>query len=198
MPYRNIIFTKGECYHVFNRGNRKENIFLDNQDKKVFLNRVKKYKEECGIIIFGFCLMPNHFHFLLRQETGISVSDFIHKTLISYSMYFNKKYATVGRLFQGPFKAKQVIDDEYLLQLSRYIHLNPLEISKAHNKTWSLADYPWSSYPDYLGRANSGLCNKDFILSYFSKNNPSLSYKYFIEKVDPEVLKEQLKDLIFE
>jgi len=194
MPYREAIFIKGEYYHIFNRGNRKGDIFLDNQDKGVFLERLIKYKDECQISILCYCLMPNHFHFLLKQEGEISVTNFIHRMLISYCMYFNKKYNTVGRLFQGPFKAKLVEGEEYLLQLSRYIHLNPGEIFK----TRSLKNYLWSSYLDYIGKRNRGLCETDLILSYFSKTVPGLSYQNFVEQSNEIVLREQLSELILE
>lgn len=194
MTYREAIFTKGEYYHIFNRGNRKGDIYLDNQDKGVFLERLVKYKDECQINILCYCLMPNHFHFLLKQEGEISVTNFIHRMLISYCMYFNKKYNTVGRLFQGPFKAKLVEREEYLLQLSRYIHLNPGEIFK----TRFLKNYLWSSYLDYIGKRNRGLCETDLILSYFSKTVPGLSYQNFVEQSNETVLREQLGELILE
>jgi len=194
MPYRDVAFVKGEYYHVFNRGNRKEDIFRDDQDKRIFLRRVKEYKDEFFIVVLAYCLMPNHFHLILRQGGGGSISKFLQKALLSYSVYFNKKYDIVGRLFQGPFKAKHIAEESYLLQLSRYIHLNPIELM-SYNQTRSLARYLWSSYPEYLGIIKNGICEKEMILGYFSKTNPNLSYKNFVEQSDIEDLRERLGNL---
>lgn len=192
MPYRRTIFIEDGYYHIFNRGNRKNKIFLDDQDRGVFLQRVKKYRKESKISVLCFVFMPNHFHFLIKQNGEEQVSKFMHKMLTSYSMYFNKKYDTVGRLFQGPFKAKMIETDEYLLHLSRYIHLHPSELGIK-----KLNSYQWSSYPDYLDQRRT-FCEPDLILSFFSKTNPKLSYKEFVESAIIEKLKESLSDLLLE
>ena len=153
---------------------------------------MKKYSKENGISVLCYVLMPNHFHFLLRQNSEEPVSEFMHKMLISYCMYFNKRYDVVGRLFQGPFRAKMIKTDDYLLQLSRYIHLNPIEIGVK-----SLGNYQWSSYPDYLKQRRT-FCETDLILSFFSKTNPKFSYKEFVESAAIAKLKESLTDLILE
>ena len=122
--------------------------------------------------IICYCLMPNHFHFLLRQNKDISVSKLINKVCSSYSKYFNKKYDRVGHLFQDQFKAINVEEDEYLLWLSAYIHQNPkiAGISDLNN-------YKWSSYDDYTNLNNIGICDKDIIFSRFSVSD----YSSFVE-----------------
>ncbi len=138
--------------------------------------------------------MPNHFHLLIRQKSEGTITKFMLRLCTSYSKYFNVKYELVGRLFQERFKAKIVETDEYLLQLSRYVHLNPIsddleelkfqlgltpgvEANKMHQK---LISYPWSSYKEYV-EGIKGICDKKFLLDYFSKQQPNKSYASFVE-----------------
>lgn len=124
--------------------------------------------------------MPNHFHFLLRQDSDVPLTSFMLRLGTSYAKYFNIKYVQVGSLFQDRFKAKLVENDEYLLQLSRYIHRNPKEILPSTPGV-ELASYQWSSYPSYLKLVNDELTESTFILNYFSKTNPAKDYKNFVE-----------------
>lgn len=143
--------------------------------------------------------MPNHYHLLVKQNGDETISSFIHKLEVAYAMYFNKRYERVGHLFQGRFGAKLIETDEYLLHLSRYIHQNPLEILEFQNPpSKTLIDYPWSSYPTYIGRASNNLVDTSFILSYFSKTSPAQDYFSFVEA---DISKDQLiqiKDLVIE
>lgn len=173
-------FQKGSYYHVYNRGNRKQNIFLSYRDYERFLKKVKEYKDEFKISILGYCLMPNHFHFLLRQGTDASLTSFMLRLGTSYAKYFNIKYREVGSLFQGRFKAKLVEKDEYLLQLSRYIHRNPRKLLPPTPGV-ELDDYRWSSYPFYVNGGKNDLVSSAFILNYFAEENPHGDYKKFVE-----------------
>ncbi|MDO8620782.1 MAG: transposase [Candidatus Levybacteria bacterium] len=190
-------FQKGSYYHVYNRGNRKQNIFLFPPDYERFLKRVREYKEKFRITILGYCLMPNHFHFLLRQDSDVPLTSFMLRLGTSYAKYFNIKYRQVGSLFQDRFKTKLVENDEYLLQLSRYIHRNPKEILPSTPGV-ELASYQWSSYPSYLKLANDELTESAFILNYFSKANPAKDYKKFVEYDSNEKEQSLTSDLILE
>mgnify|MGYP001791863816 CR=1 FL=1 len=110
---------KDSFYHVYNRGNRKQNIFLQPRDYSRFLERMRDYKDEFGVSVLSYCLMTNHFHFLVKQETELPITFFMLRLGTSYAKYFNIKYGEVGSLFQGRFKAKIIETDEYLLHLSR-------------------------------------------------------------------------------
>lgn len=173
-------FQEGAFYHVYNRGNRKQNIFLNYKDYQRFLKRTREFKEKFGVTILCYCLMPNHFHFLLRQDSEVSLSVFMLRLSTSYAKYFNIKYEEVGSLFQDRFKAKLIETDEYLLQLSRYIHRNPKELLPSTPGV-ELVDYQWSSYAAYLNGAKNELVDPHFILDYFAKANPSKDYKDFVE-----------------
>ncbi|MBI4991084.1 transposase [Candidatus Gottesmanbacteria bacterium] len=177
-------------YHIYNRGNRKNSIFLDTKDYLRFIRRLKEYKDRFEIELLCYCLMSNHFHLLLKSRKEDAITKFMLTLCTSYSKYFNIKHELVGRLFQERFRAKLVETDEYLLHLSRYIHLNPIseDIEKLNFSPRStpgvelsrLKEYPWSSYNEYCNKTK-GLCDKDQILSYFSETNPADSYKSFVE-----------------
>ncbi len=189
-------FFPGSYYHVYNRGTRKEPIFLHPRDYIRFLKRVREYKEKFSITILAYCLMPNHYHFLLRQDSDISLTTFMLRLGTSYAKYFNIKYDQVGSLFQDRFKAKLVAVEEYLLHLSRYIHRNPLDILLATPGV-ELAEYRWSSYPIYLNNWKDDIVDSSNILSYFAQQNPTDDYKGFVE-YERESEYNQLQDLFFE
>ena len=193
-------FFNSGYYHIYNRGVEKRNIFVDNWDYSRFMETLdfyrkspqpqklsdfrrrvislKKVENQKDLVkIFAYCLMPNHFHLLVQQMVDRGITDFVSNLANSYTRYFNTKHERIGALFQGAFKAKLVNNDEYLLQLSKYIHRNPDTLLKWKNRT-----YPYSSYRYYLSSERNSLCDSDFILSYFSSANPRLSYKSFVEE----------------
>ena len=206
-------YVSDSYYHIYNRGVEKRTIFEDEQDYKVFLKYLKQYlspppdplklKQEFtlqgasfkgiprqvknyhdDINLIAYCLMPNHFHLLIKQRPKNSIEGFMRSIATRYSMYFNKKYDRVGKLFQGHYKASLILEDAYLLHLTRYIHLNPSEI------TSNLKD-AYSSYADYLELRNTSWVKPDIVLKFF--NNQVLpefkkvnSYKKFVEEYDKD------------
>ena len=191
MPFRTVTFVPGFFYHIYNRGSEKRTIFLTKGDYNNFLDRVKEGLKKYSISLQAFCLLPNHFHFLLKQTNNISIAVFMNSLSVGHAKYFNTKYERVGPLFQGRFKAKLIETDEYLLQLSKYIHRNPLP-----EKITNYLNYPYSSYQNYLGNKIWPFIKTETILSYFSKNNPQISYKNFVEETDVDL--ETLARLILE
>jgi len=176
-------FAIGQYYHVYNRGVDKRSIYRDNKDYSRFMIDViglnkdgrvvnlgrrcseempgepgaKMEQEEQLVGIICFCLMPNHYHLLLKQVAENGISRFMHKLGTAYTMSFNKRYNRQGSLFQGPFCAKWIEIDAYLIYLSRYIHLNPLELCREEGegkKRSFLWRYPWSSLGDYVNITN--------------------------------------------
>jgi len=129
------------------------------------------------IQLLAYCLMSNHFHFLVKQKSANSIDNFMQSLTTRFVLYFNKKNKRIGPLFQGIYKAVLVDTDEQLLHLSRYIHINPKHISSRLN----LEDC-YSSYADYIGKRETDWIKTDLILSYFSKTNPKLTYSAFVEK----------------
>ena len=161
MPSRNSIksYIEGGYYHLYNRGVEKRQIFMDDQDYRVFLSYLKLYllspdPEDFNqkihkdlsttIDLVAYCLMPNHFHLLVRQHTAKGIEEFMRCINIKYAMYFNKRHDRTGGLFQDAYKAVLIQNDEYLMHLSRYIHCNPALMMP------NIIQYPYSSYHYYL------------------------------------------------
>jgi putative transposase len=126
------------------------------------------------IILMAFCLMTNHFHLLIKQNEANTIDSFMNSICVRYSMYFNKKYGRVGKLFQGVYKAVLVNNEEYLLYLTRYIHIQAVKSGVVRP----------SSLDTYLGKSSIEWLNTDLILSYFSKTNRNLSYESFVFQPD--------------
>ncbi len=133
-----------------------------------------------NIDLVAYCLMPNHFHLLIRQKEIIDMKRFMQSVVTRYSMYFNKKYDRIGKLFQGPYKAVLITDENYLLHLSRYIHLNPSEYTDN-------LENAFSSYSEYLGKRKTPWIKPQVILSFFKQVSKDFkqginNYKDFVEK----------------
>jgi putative transposase len=164
----------GAFYHVTSRGNQKQAIVQDDQDRGAFLDYLDKAHEKFGGIIHAFCLMDNHFHLLIETPRG-NLSKFMHFIKTSYSLYFNARYSRVGHLFQGRFKAILIEADSYAQAVSRYIHLNPVRAGLIPNPD----DYRWSSLGEYAGlRPPLPWLRTDFILSYFGDDIKSSRSSY--------------------
>lgn len=202
MRYRDYKkYEEGAYYHIYNRGNEKRNIFLDDSDFQFFLTRLQqclsinletlKVKSRIqplpknSFSLVNYCLMPNHFHLLIRQNTNIPSSKLLSKLCTSYSKYFNKKYERTGHLFQDQFKQSHIDNNKYLLWLSAYIHQNP----KTANLVSNPEDYYWSSYREFIENLEF-ICEKDFILNQFASPR---KYKEFVES-SYEIIKNN-KDL---
>jgi putative transposase len=186
MPARAAIFTSDGYYHIYNRGSEKRIIFLAEKDYRNFLDRIAKNSIKYAVDILVYCLMPNHFHLLLRQKPEGSIQSFMHAIELGYAKFFNTKYERVGPLFQGRFKSKFIETDEYLLQLSAYIHRNPLNSDNVKNVRNLLISYPYSSYRAYMKKEYSYV-KTDTILNYFSYTIPNLSYQSFVEKFSSDI-----------
>lgn len=127
------------------------------------------------VSIISFCLMPNHFHILIKQLNENGITKFIANFTNGYTKYFNQKNSRTGPLFEGTFKATHIETDEQFVHLSRYIHLNPVASSIIN--LLDLNNYQWSSYPEYIGISNSNLSNKELVLDLFKSPN---DYKNFV------------------
>ncbi len=212
MPSRKIPFVNGQYYHIYNRGVEKRNIFGTGRDCNHFLKTMSYYQLEGPkprlskffkyqlfkpdlnkriIDIACYCLMPNHFHFLIKQLKDNGITEFVGKLSNSYTKYFNTRNERVGPLFQGEFKSVLIESDEQLLHVSRYIHLNPLASYLVKN----LNLYRWSSYGEYIN-GTKGLCQKEDILSFFKSRD---KYKEFVlDQVDYGRSLESIKHQVLE
>lgn len=151
------------------------------KDKILKLLRLNNFYGE--IALLAYCLMPNHFHFFIKQKSASSIDRFMNSLCTRYSMYFNKKYKRVGALYQGVYKAVTVDHDEQFIYLSKYIHKQALIHSASQGQALQGWEQP-SSYPEYLGKRKTEWVHPEEVLAYFSKTNPKLSYKAFVEEND--------------
>jgi putative transposase len=142
------------------------------------------------ITLNAYCLMPNHFHLLIHQQTETAIDKFMNSLATRYTMYFNRKYLRVGPLYQSVYKAVLVTTDEQLLHLTRYIHKNPTYLA-FQGVALEAIPQP-SSYPEYLGLRKTEWVHPEEILKYFSKTNPHNSYKSFVAE---EEIGELIKDI---
>jgi putative transposase len=181
-------------YHIFNRGVNKGDIFFGDEDYKRFIrvaiyyltnNRPFSHSNLTGkpvsdpvselsrVLVLGYCLMSNHFHFLIKQLVDRGITKYIQHIGNSYSHYIHTKYQRVGPLFEGRFKNVLVGSDEQLVHLSRYIHLNPLVSGLVDDPK----DYRWSSYSSYIDGLMDGLCKQELVLGYFKSKQ---DYERFV------------------
>ena len=141
MPRNARKTSKTGIYHIITRGINRQDIFQEQEDKRVYIDRLCKYKKECSFEVYAYCLMGNHVHLLLK-EGDVCVSEVMKRIGASYVYWYNKKYDRVGHLFQDRFKSETVENDAQLLATTRYIHQNP--------KKAGLKIGDWTSYPDYI------------------------------------------------
>lgn len=192
MAYKNThrLDADDQFYHIYNRGVAKMDIFISDDDYQYFESLIEQLlfetprKDVKGrdrknyfgkIEIHTYCLMPNHFHFLIKQISEGAASQFLSSLSIAYSIYFNKKYSRRGPVFESRFKSILIDNDDYLIHVSRYIHLNPLGF-----RSWA-----YSSYNDFVYGSRSWV-STDFILDIFRTK------KHYIAFVDDYKEKDEL------
>ncbi len=190
-------------FHIYNRGNNYQDIFLDNEDYKFFIFKLKQniFPDETltrmrpipegSYSLLSYCLMPNHFHLLLRQNKKYAPKDLLLRICTSYAKYFNKKYERAGHVFQDKYKLVNIDDDGQLLWLYAYINLNPV-IDKITNDAES---YKWSSCGEILGSPD-GLCDRNFILEKLK--DPTGVKKFFEDALPVLRINKKLREFRFE
>ncbi len=204
--FREKIATN-EIYHIYNRGVEKRNIFLDDDDyyrfihdlfefndtapaidlyyflnkkqiREVGLPKIERAPRKIIVELMAFCLMPNHFHLIVRQKKENGITEFMRKIGTGYTNYFNKKYRRVGSLFQGKYKFVRLASESHFIHIPYYIHLNPLDLNffewrkrelKDHKSAIKFLDnYRWSSHMDYAGIKNfPSVTQREFLLEFF-------------------------------
>jgi REP element-mobilizing transposase RayT len=163
MGRRPRIHFAGAFYHVIARGNGGQKVFREDEDYRLYLKFLQEYKKRFGFYVYGYALMPTHVHLLI--ETGeTALSKVMQSLQFRYTRNINIRYRTWGHLFQGRYKAILCQKDVYFLELSAYLHLNPVRAGLVEDP----AKYPWSSYPSYLGQEKGDLVDRDFLFSQFS------------------------------
>ena len=168
----------GALYHVIARGNRHQPIFLDDNDCERYLFLLREYKKRFSYLLYAYVLMKNHLH-LLMEVDEVPLSRIMHDLQFRYTRKFNATYKKEGHLFQGRYKAILCDRDPYLLELSAYIHLNPVRAGIVDDPR----EYSWSSYKAYVTKDVENLVNEDFLLLSFSKEkvHARIAYAQFVK-----------------
>lgn len=222
--------ANNEIYHVYNRGVEKRKIFLEEADYLRFIHDIfefnnsipaQRFYQSSGVglpkiergeprkflvDILAFCIMPNHFHLMLKQKVDNGITKFMHKFGTGYANYFNLKYKRSGTLFQGKYKAVHIQRDAHFIYLPFYIHFNPLDIAapewrdgKINNISEVikfLESYRWSSYLDYIGKKNfPSVTQREFLMDFFG--GPE-QYKRDAMEWLKEMNLSEIKDIILE
>lgn len=199
MPIKNTTkaYDAPAYYHVYNRGAGSQPIFRDDQDRRKFLSLFARHLdpddtstktdgreyEKYDIELVAYCLMGNHFHLLVYQESDpAAVTQLMRSVATAYTMYFNRKYKQSGHLFQSIFKAAQITSDAYLLHITRYIHMNPR----------SYLRYEWSSIAAYLGDEPPAWLHPERVNDMSPAQYRDFLASYEGRKAELELLKEQL------
>lgn len=220
---RGFGFINEGIYHVFNRGVERRPVFTNNKEHQRFIDTIWFYRfpqqlrlssflalsaseqeafqrslatqeKNKSVTLLAYCLMPNHFHLIVKQNQEKGISAFIANITNSYTKYFNTKHRRPGSLFQGPFKAVRVETDEQLLHLSRYIHINP--VVSGIIQTEMLSSYQWSSLPEYENRSTFSLCDRTWLTQFYSSTGKYRQFLY--DQIDYAKKLEAIKHLALE
>ncbi|MDD5643946.1 MAG: transposase [bacterium] len=181
MPRLYRLQAKELLYHVISRGDDRKKIFVNDRDCEKFLQYLANAKEKFNFYLYAYCLMENHYHLLLETPQA-NISKIMQHINTSYAVYHNTKWKRCGHLFQGRYKSVIVDADNYLLELTRYIHLNPVKA----NIQDSPEKYKWSSYNEYANDVKRGLIDKEILQKYCKM--PMAEYRNFVlETLDNEI-----------
>jgi REP element-mobilizing transposase RayT len=203
MPRRDVELVAGKYYHFYNRGNNRGRIFFEQENDFFFLRRLRQHLLP-ALDVVAYCLMPTHYHLVVQiripeqtsevlvtsEVAAAGVSTAMMRFSVSYTKAMNKRYDRVGSLFQGAFQAKRVDSTDYLIRLSRYIHLNPV----LAGYTAAPEEWEFSSYPEYLGLRDGTLPMSEVVLAHFASRE---AYQAFVEDYTPEE-QERIATLLFD
>jgi REP element-mobilizing transposase RayT len=179
MPYRGDVFAPTNFYHLYNRAVGGGLLFFNPDNYAYCLRLVKRYQRKYGVGVIAYCLMPNHYHFLLRQETALPLSKFINVLFNAYVQATNRQQGRKGPLFEGRFKHVWVDRERYLVHLCRYIHLNPLKARLVSE----VEAWPWSNYLEWAGLRTGTLQDREFVRERFSSSD---AYRRFVADYEDE------------
>lgn len=196
MPYARkdtLVWQKGMYYHIYNRGVSKSTLFWEPTNYQFVIEKLKKYSDVNHITVIAYCLMPNHYHFMFRQDGDKAAGKVPQFVFNSYSKAYNLKYSHSGTLFEGRLRAKPIQSRSHLLHLCRYIHGNPVK----DGLTTDPADWPYSNYSNWLGQGDNSLVDHDFIREQFGSADhyKDFLYQYLKSYAMPKDVLEFLRDL---
>ncbi|GAB4480897.1 MAG: hypothetical protein OHK0031_02390 [Anaerolineales bacterium] len=192
MARRNVHFHPNGYYHIYNRGAHRLDIFRNDADFVFLLKLIRKQMQVFDISVIAYCLMSNHYHFLLRQNGDMMISAFMQAVFNIYSKAFNTKYQHTGTIFEGPYKAIAVDSTPYVLHLCRYIHRNPVDAAiVVRPEQWH-----YSNYAEFVGLRNGSLVDRDFVAENFGA--PGAYQSFVMDSAPSEKTQKELRHFLFE
>lgn len=214
MPPRKVILATGETYHVFNRSLHQTPLFTNKKEFDLFFMATKYYLQtnppvkfslfrqqpnkyeldfsKTLVKVIAYCLMPDHFHFMVTQLKDEGIKTFIHRLATSYSHYFNLRHNQKGSVFESKFKAVRIESQEQLVHLSRYIHLNPVTSFLVEDPI----EYKYSSYKIYLNKETSDFVDPSNVMVDFRL--PEIYEKFVLNQKDYQRKLKSIRHLAFE
>jgi REP element-mobilizing transposase RayT len=184
MPYREDVFAKDNYYHIYNRGVNKGQIFFNPGNYEYCIRLMQRVYQKYGASIIAYCLMPNHYHFLLKQKGDTPLSRFINVLFNAYVQAVNRQQERIGTLFEKRFRHVCIKKEEYLIHLCRYIHLNPVKAQLvADPEKWLYSDYH-----EWIGEKGAGMLDTVFIRERFL--NPH-EYRSFVNNYRNEYIAQE-------
>jgi REP element-mobilizing transposase RayT len=191
MPRRAEVFSANHVYHLYNRGVNRANIFSTAENYCYLLRQVKDVLTAVPATMFAYCLMPNHYHFVIRQDDDIPLSEFIGRLFKRYTQAYNRQQKRTGPLFAGRFRCIHVDTDEYLIHLARYVHLNPVVAGLCRVPE----QWPYSNYLEWIEQRDGTLVDRDWVRQYFPTAE---SYIKFVQSEVSSQMEERLKPYLLE
>ena len=164
MPARRPPYFPGHYYHFYNRGARQLSIFRERDNYLFVLRKMRHYCLTLDVAPIAYCLLPNHYHFLIRQDGELPAGLLPQRLFNSYSKAYNKRYEHSGTLFEGNYRVVPVKEQAHLLHLCRYIHANPV----THGLVDHVADWPYSNYLEWVGERDGTLVDREFVQAHFA------------------------------
>ena len=192
MPQKRPEYFPGGYYHIYNRGAHKVSIIREPANFLFILNKIKQYSRQFNLTIIAYCLMYNHFHFLIRQNGAYPAGLLPQRVFNSYSKAYNKRYEHSGTLFEGNYRVKPIQTTAYLLHLCRYIHGNPVKDGLAADP----ADWPYSNYLKFARRKKRrSLYNSEFVTVNFGSpaNYRAFVHADLLSRDLPEAVRKYLR-----
>ena len=191
MRCRKEEFIKGEHFHIYNRSVKDLLLFVCDDDYLYFLNKFKLKINKYPASVFAYCLMPNHFHFLLRQDYEKPIYKIFNDINNSYVQYYNNKYSRYGHLYKGSLQHKRIKNDNYLISLCQYIHYNPRKAGLVND----LLEWKYSNYMEWIGKRNGSLFNNELLKIYFESSE---IYRQQIRNYEKYINEKEFEELLID
>jgi len=192
MPSKRPEYLPGQYYHFYNRGAHRVSLFREEDNYLFVLRQIKAYSRSLRLTLVAYCLLPNHYHWLVRQDGEEPAGRLPQRVFNSYVKAYNKRYDHSGTLFEGNYQVKVVERPAYLLHLCRYIHANPV----IHGLVDDVVGWPYSNYPEWIGEREGTLIDRQFVRDHFPKAGAYRAFvaEFIAHRHMPEALSKYITD----